>query len=376
MTVTVDSLFSPSTPDEAKTRILARLQGLGCPVTDWESGGIERTWIELEAQENSDFSYSQVPLAKSAFRSTAVGAWLDVLAQEFYGLTRYPAAFTKGVERFVCSGAAGPYTIVPGQLWIVDSVTGLRYTNTAGGVLASGGMLDLMLQAESPGAAYNATVGALTTMATPLAGVTCTNPDLDSDGVWATTPGTDQETNELLAQRCSDQWATLGYGQNADWFRYYCRNGHAYASQVTRVRVDTDPTGNATVNITIAGASGLLSGTIVTEVQNWIRAKVGSAITVNVASASALPVTIFGTAYVKAGYDGGYLAAAQAAMLALVQSLDIGGTLFDAAWIEVGMTPPGTVDFTVLPPTPAGDVVPAPTEVVTLTMFSASVVVV
>lgn len=366
---TLSELFSSSTPDEAKARLLARLQTLGLPITDWASGGVERTIVEVEAQENSDFSLAQVPLAQSAFLSTAQGAWLDVVAYECFGrITRYPATYATDTLTLSCVAASGPYTILPGQLWVAEITSGRRYTNTTGGVLAPGGTLDLTIRAESAGSVYNAGVGTITVMVTALPGVSCMNTGVDA------VPGTDAESNALLIQRCHDQWSTLGYGQNADWFRYYCRNGHAYAAQVTRVRVSTDPAGSGAVSILIAGPDGVLSGAVVAAVQASLDAKIGGQISVTVASAAPAFATLNGTAYVRAAYSSAYVAAAQDAMLALVRSLEIGDPLYHAAVAEAMMAPEGAVNW--IPAPMFTEIIPAPTEVVVLSLPVAPSVVV
>jgi uncharacterized phage protein gp47/JayE len=366
--LTMEQLFTPFTPDEAKARLLAKLQAKGLPITDWASGGIERTHVEIEAQENSDFSLEQVQLAKSAFLGTALGDWLGIVAFEGFGLTRYPATYAKDTLALSCSASAGPYTILPGQVWAADIVSGRRYVNVTGGTLTPGGSLDLTIQAESAGADYNAGVGTIAVLLTSLPGVTCTNTGANA------VQGTDQESNALLIQRCRDQWSTLGYGQNADWFRYYCRNGHAYAASVTRVRVDTAPDGSGVVNVTIAGPDGHLAGGIVTAVQASLLAKTGRQVTVNVAGATELAATIMGDAFVRAGYDAAYLAAAQAQMQSLVRSLDIGAALYLSAITEAMMSPAGIVNWSALPPT--AELVPAATQVVTLSSVNSTVVVV
>lgn len=372
-TPTMADLLTARTKDEFAARLLDRLKTKGCPVTDWESGGIERTLVEIEAQENSDFSAQQVMLAQSAFLSTAAESWVDIVAAEVYHLTRYPATYTYGALRLDCLGSVGPYTILPGQLWFKDVYTGNRFTNTTGGILLPGGTLSITVRGESAGADYNALIGTITSMLTPLTGVTCTNLD-NGSGSWPATPGTNRESTPLLVQRCQDRWATLGYGQNKDWYRYYARNDHQYANQVTRVLVSTDPFLAGTVNVVIAGDSGPLSSDVVNAVQASLRAKVGEPITVNVYSATALAAAIVGIAYVRAGFDTTYLAAAQAAMLALVRSLDIGESLFVSAITEQMMSPPGVVNWVAIPPT--AEMNPSPTQIVTLNPPVASSIVI
>jgi hypothetical protein len=40
-------------------------------------------------------------------------------------------------------------------------------------------------------------------------------------------------------RRCQTKWATLGFGQNDDWYEYFATTGHAYAASVTRAKIET-----------------------------------------------------------------------------------------------------------------------------------------
>jgi len=325
VTITLESLITSSTNEEAKARLLARLEDAEFPVTDWEDGGVARTLIEMDAEESRMYSEAQVEVAKAGFLSTATGNWLTLYAREVYGLTRYPATYAEGTERLTCAAGEGPYTILPGQLWFTDGVR--RYWNTTGGTLASGGTLDVTIRAESPGADYNVSIGTITTLVTTLVGVTCTNID-NGSGTWATTQGTDEETDTLIKQRCRSRWAVLGIGANVDWYVYYCRNEHPYAAQVTRVRVDIDPYGNGNVIVTIAGPDGELIPTVVNTVNSWIQARKPLCTSVTVQSAANQLIDLTGVIYAVAGYGSVAKAAALAELAVYLRTLSMGDTAY------------------------------------------------
>jgi uncharacterized phage protein gp47/JayE len=174
-TPTLAELLAPRTRDQVKTDLLAALQSAGFPVSDWNSGGVARTLVELFALVVAQLYVVLVAITGGGFVTIASGGWLSLVASEVYQLTRNPAAFASGTVRLTCPAASGPFTIAAGQLRFV-SASGRRFTNTAGGTLTSGGTLDLAIKAESPGSAYNVPAGTITTMLTPLPGVTCTNP--------------------------------------------------------------------------------------------------------------------------------------------------------------------------------------------------------
>ena len=103
VTITLESLITSSTNDEAKARLLARLGAASFPVTDWNDGGVARTMVEMDAEESRMYSETQVEVAKSGFLSTALGDWLTLYAREVYGLTRYAATYSEGKERLTCA---------------------------------------------------------------------------------------------------------------------------------------------------------------------------------------------------------------------------------------------------------------------------------
>jgi len=354
VTITLESLITSSTNDEAKARLLARLGAASFPVTDWNDGGVARTMVEMDAEESRMYSETQVEVAKSGFLSTALGDWLTLYAREVYGLTRYAATYSEGKERLTCAPGEGPFTILAGQLWFTDGVR--RYWNTTGGTLASGGTLDLTIRAESPGADYNVAIGTITSMLTTLVGVTATNID-NGSGTWATTQGTDEESDPLLKQRCRSRWAVLGIGANSDWYLYWCRNEHPYAAQVTRVLVETDPYGNGNVIVTIAGPDGALSGTVVGVVNSWIQARKPLCTSVTVQSAGNQTIDLTGTIFAFAGFGGTAKAEALAELQTYLRTLSINGTAYLTQLVDALQYNTAKVRNTDLT-APAADVVP------------------
>ena len=174
-------------------------------VTSWQSGGALRTITEIDAAALADFSSSQLTITAAGFlqawlNPTSLGlsaappdAWLDLLGQNFYGLTRTAAVVTQGLATLTAAAAAGPYTISPGTMFIADAA-GHRYSNLTGGTLALGGTLQLTWVAETTGQAYNVANGALTNIvAGTLAGVTVNNPDPGSGPAKESNSAPDRE---------------------------------------------------------------------------------------------------------------------------------------------------------------------------------------
>jgi hypothetical protein len=197
MAFTVSELLSVETFDAVKQKFLSKLQSakdalgnaVNLPITDWYSGGIARTFLELLVDGVWDATAALIPtIVKSGLIDFAEGDWLDLVGEQLYQVTRRVASHTTGTIRLTCAGGAGPYTINPGQLWFVGA-GGNRYNNTTGGVLASGGTLDVTVKSESPNHSvatsstdtaplvnYTDASATITQFSPSLPGVTCTNP--------------------------------------------------------------------------------------------------------------------------------------------------------------------------------------------------------
>lgn len=164
------------------------------PVTDWESGGVARTFLEAEASAIADLAGSAIPdIAGGGFVDFASSAgapndWLSLLSAELYNNQRYLPALLHGQVAFTLAASAPALTVAAGDL-VVANTTGnsgvLRYFNAAGFTINPGQTLVQPVTAAAPGAAYNAANGALTVLQTPKPGLSVANP---APGTSAVTP--------------------------------------------------------------------------------------------------------------------------------------------------------------------------------------------
>jgi len=345
-------LLRPTSPDEELQALLSRLAQKGFPVTDWHSGGVARTLLEIYAQMASDLSHLAVRIAEGGFLETAQGKWLDLVASSQYGLQRAQAVYAKGVVRLTAQPGFGPYTIREGQLWFATA-SGLRFLGVSGGTLPQGGTLDVTVQAERAGAAYNVAANTITTMITPLPGVTATNPP-----GWLLVAGADEEPDDRLRQRCRARWAELGYGATRRAYEFWALQAHP---SVTRVKVrDQHPRGQGTVDVVIYGAGGI-GAEVVAAVDEFIQQRRPITADVSVYAATAVPVAVEATVWVKSGFRASAELRALENMQRYNQTIGIGETVYRAQIIELLMEPPGVVN--VVLSEPATDVAIAETEV-------------
>lgn len=148
MASTLNQLLTPQTQDQVNQKILGLLQSgavvngitVSFPVTDWQTGGIEKTLIAAFAKVITDLSAAQIPLIAGGglvdyagglisidgVSSSLITAWMPILAQELYNLTQNPATNTIGTIALNCAVGAGPFTISANQLWFLFP-SGNRY---------------------------------------------------------------------------------------------------------------------------------------------------------------------------------------------------------------------------------------------------------
>lgn len=365
MPLTLAQLTAGQTLDEVRQQYLDALAAAGFPVTSWRSGDVARTLYEIEARALYELSRSGgvIPqIASGGLLSTATGDWLTLLAREVYALGRNPAVATKGTVRLTCSADAGPYSITPGQLWFATAA-GLRFNaaNATIVTLASGGTLDITVQAEAPGQAYNVANGTIATLLTPLAGVTCSNPDPGS-GTWITTQGVDEEPDSALISRCQARWPESGYGSPSASYDLWARTADP---TITRTNVIASAAVAGEVDVYVAGTSGPAGSPAVTAAQTYITARAPLTAVPVVVAATASAITVTATLYGKSQYQTAAMASASFALQAFFASLPIGGTVYRAAIIEALMGPTGIENVALS--APSGDATLTTSQVATLT---------
>lgn len=142
----------------------------------WQEFSAPRRLIELEAEAAADHEVAISSCAGGGLLRDSEGDWLDVLAEDVYGLPRTPAAFAEGTATLTCAAGGEAGTIDPGELVASDASGVRRFTNIDGGVLADSSTLLLHWRAEEAGAAWNLANGELSNLVTTLAGVSIANP--------------------------------------------------------------------------------------------------------------------------------------------------------------------------------------------------------
>lgn len=344
MAMSYTELTQPTSEEDMLRKLLELATLAGFPATSWQSGSVPRTLLELEGTVLAELTTLIASIGAGGLLDDASGDWLTLLARSQFAEERSAPVRTRGTVVLTCSALAGPYTIAVGQLW-ATTAAGRRFRNITGGTLASGGTLAVTFEAEEPGAEWNVAAGSLTILLTPLAGVTINNPVDLSSGTWITQTGAPEETDEQLKTRCRAKWATLGTGSTADSYAFWAR---AASSEVRRVKVlehsDEGTPTDGHVTVYLAGETGTVGAQAVTDVTAYIAARRPLCVTVHVVAATAVPLGITATQYVRAGFQAAAAAQVSEYLDELERSLGIGETAFRSAIIEQLMRPEGMVN--------------------------------
>lgn len=227
-----------------------------------------------------------------SFPQTAQGEYLDRHAA-MRGIRRAPASRASGTLRFSVDSPAALEVSIPAGT-VCMTADEVRFRTTQGVVLPAGQLsADAAAEALEPGASGNAVAGAVCVLtACPVAITACTNPAAFSGGCGA-------ESDEALRERILESYRRLPNGANAAWYEQTAmsHDGVAAAKAVGRGR------GVGTVDVYIAGESGLPDEALLREVETDLQEKREIAVDVQVKAPAARTVDVRAAVAVKEGAD-------------------------------------------------------------------------
>src|SRR5687767_5936032 len=108
--ITIESLTTPVTKDEAKEAIYEALATVGVNTTTWKPGAVVRTLVAIVAILFAACTNLIAEIAKSGFLELTSGSWLTLVARYVYGVTRLEATFGTGTLTLINSGG-GVYDV-------------------------------------------------------------------------------------------------------------------------------------------------------------------------------------------------------------------------------------------------------------------------
>jgi uncharacterized phage protein gp47/JayE len=216
-----------------------------------------------------------------SFPQTATGEALENHAA-LRGLSRTAATCARGTLRFsVKETGSRDLTIPAGTAGLTAGL--VTFVTTQAGTLPAGERwVDVPAQAAEPGTSGNVKAGAVRTMSVAPTGIAdCTNPT-------AFTGGAEEESDEALRARVLETYASLPNGTNA---AYYEKTALAVAG-VAAVKVQPRNRGLGTVDVIIAGTSGLPDQILLDQVQETLEEQREIAVDVQVLAPETVPVNV------------------------------------------------------------------------------------
>jgi phage-related baseplate assembly protein len=304
-TLTIANLRSALSRSQALQTMLGFLEAAGFEVSSWQAGSKQRQFLTAHCTTWADLTETQRATVALGTNRYSSGPALKEYTFSAYGRAINPAVKTVGPYRLTQSGSVGQ-TIAVGQLRL-RSASGAEFTNTTGGSIGGtpGDILDITIEAVLAGAHGNVANSSITTLVTPLAGITGSN----SIGTpWYTTVGQDQESDDSVKETNETQWATVGLMRTAAAVIHLAKRA---SSVVGRARLnDQNPRGAGTVDVYIASAAGVITdAAVIAAVQAFFDARIyGQSVLPKrwqVFASAAASVNVVGTIY----YDPAFASA-------------------------------------------------------------------
>ncbi|WP_438041454.1 baseplate J/gp47 family protein [Sorangium sp. So ce128] len=269
-------------------------------MTSWKEGGVARTIIIVISAIFAGFTEVIALAIRANYLDLAEGIWLTLLAYYVYGVERIGATFATGQVTLVNSGG-GVYEFEAGEFVCRNPSTDAHYTNVSAFTLGAGETLTIDIRAVVAGSDGDSSAGQISALVTTMLSVTCSNA--------AALVGRNEESDPALRQVCRDSLGALSpNGPQAAYEFWAKRAKRADGTTVNVTRVWVSPASSVGhVQVYVAGPNGEISGsagdpntdlgavaaTIMTRV-------VPKGVSCTVASATAVNITVTGTAWVQA----------------------------------------------------------------------------
>lgn len=254
--------------DELKAAKVQELQEQGFVITNFNSGGIFNLLLMMVLHMRVEFVKLLRQVLKQMFVTSADGLWLQLKAAD-YSKTLKQATKTQGVITLQCADAHSTLTIPKGTVFKTQKdINGdeLSYFSTDKVILLNTeDMVQVPVEAEKPGSAYNVPKNQITECLIYLEGV----EQIYNAEDWLTSEGSDEEEPESLRERTLNAWADLSSRPIA---LTYKNAAEAIPGVLYATVDDMHPRGQGTVDIVITSTAGAASEELLGTVREAIDA--------------------------------------------------------------------------------------------------------
>lgn len=281
----LDSLISMATKSELYAIALEIAEGVGVEVTAWQTGNPTRSLYHFLSEVLSRVEDIVVKYIKAGFLDYATGEWLILRAYDVYRVVAIEATFATMTGTLTNTGGSLFEIESAGDVTVKCTATEKTYHNTSTGTLSPLGTLELDFVADESGSDSSAEVGEIDDLVTTMLAVTFANT--------TAAVGLDLESDDSIRERCRAKLGALSPNGPADAYDYVARTPELGGStEVTRTRI-VKATGTGEVTGYLAGPSGGVSGSVVTQVQTaWDRWAVPDCVTATPEAASNVTVPV------------------------------------------------------------------------------------
>jgi uncharacterized phage protein gp47/JayE len=313
-------------------------------VTDFSVGSVAYTLLQAIAAGADQIAYLYFQADNQSSILTATDTALDGIVAN-WGVTRKPAIAANGTFTFYCNVAANNSISIPKGTVITtipdDSGNVVQFT-TDQTVSLPVGQTSVSVTATcsnpGPGSAGNLAANTQLLVGSSVPGI---------DGVTLGTNisnGVDAEIDDVLRQRCLNVIQNpQGGGTAADYQAWAIA-----VSGVSNATVLPLNRGNGTVDIVITTNSGLPSSTLISQVQSAINAKKPVDVDALVIGPVAVTIAVTPSVSVLAGYTvSGVTSAVQQAITNYINSVAVGGTVYNSRMVSAVLAVAGIADCTV-----------------------------
>lgn len=245
-TYTLADLQGAYSKSEAKEAVLSLAEGAGFPTSSWQEKSVPSAILSVVAFMVYQTKEAQKNLAKACYRKTASEAgpgYLDVIAEDLYGVTRRQATVCQRTI-LVTNNSGVTLNVTPESLTIRAVGTDLYFLSASTHTIAAGSSAAVTFSAENAGSSYSAIFSGYETVS---GATSCAYAD-----VAITSDGLDEESDEALNARCDAIFGQLSLAGSNLFYESIARE---FDPSITRVKVRRATPNAGAVTIVIGSDS-------------------------------------------------------------------------------------------------------------------------
>lgn len=269
-------LVGAKSRDEALAFLASKLEEAGSVITNFNVGGVWRTFLEVSAQGGAKWwdmlagvtnedGVRNRGIVEQGFAEFATGPWLDLHLRDA-GIEREQAS----IARLSVKVTVDQETAIPVNRTVITSADDagevLRfYVETATTISPPHGFVTV--RAQAPGRKYNVGTGRIESFEQPIAGVTAVTNEADA----IIDAGTNREGDDRARKRRRLAWRKRASGSPAGAYEAWIYDSSEDVAGVAILA--NHPRGRGSVDGIVVGETGIPSDELIATVQAYVDAR-------------------------------------------------------------------------------------------------------